>query len=59
VLAVHQWPARVTCPACRLPRVVTRDTCEHCGAAFALPAPDSTEIFEPDDATPQVALAGR
>jgi hypothetical protein len=57
MLALHQWPARVTCPACRLPRVVTRDACEHCGAPFALPAPDSTEIFEPDDATPEVALA--
>jgi hypothetical protein len=59
MLAVQQWPARVTCPACRRPRVVTRDTCEHCGAAQALPAPDGTEIFEPDEATPHVALAGR
>jgi hypothetical protein len=59
MLAVQPWPARVTCPACRRPRVVTRDTCERCGAAQALPAPDGTEIFEPDDATPHVALAGR
>jgi hypothetical protein len=59
MLAVQQWPARVTCPACRRPRVVTRDTCEHCGASQALPTPDGTEIFEPDEATPHVALAGR
>jgi hypothetical protein len=58
MLAIQQWPARVICPACRRPRVVTRDTCEHCGAAQALPTPDGTEIFEPDVATPHVALAG-
>jgi hypothetical protein len=59
MLAVQQWPARVTCPACRRPRVVTRDTCEHCGAPHALPTADGTEIFEPQAATPAVALAGR
>jgi hypothetical protein len=59
MLAVQQWPARVICPACRRPRVVTRDTCEHCGAPHALPTPDDTEIFEPDVATRHVALIGR
>jgi hypothetical protein len=59
MLAVHQWPACVICPACRRPRVVTRDTCEHCGAPHGLPAPDGTEIFEPHAATPDVALARR
>jgi hypothetical protein len=58
MLAVQQWPARVTCPACRRPRVVTRDTCEHCGASHALPIPDGTEIIEPGVITPHVALAG-
>ena len=46
MLALHEWPALVTCHHCRKTRVVTRDTCEHCGAAHALPAPDGTEIFE-------------
>jgi hypothetical protein len=46
MLAVQEWPALVPCPGCRRLRVVTRDTCEHCGAPHALPAPDGTEIFE-------------
>jgi hypothetical protein len=57
MLAVPQWPARVTCPACRRPRVVTRDTCEHCGAAHAPPAPDGTEIFEETARTAPVGVA--
>jgi hypothetical protein len=59
MLAVQQWPARITCPACGWPRVVTRAICEHCGAPHALPTPDGTEIVEPDVATPHVELAGR
>jgi hypothetical protein len=59
MLAVQEWPARVPCPACCRARVVTRDTCEHCGAPHALPTPDGTEIFEPDVATPYVGVAGR
>jgi hypothetical protein len=58
MLAVQEWPARVTCPKCRKPRVVTRDTCEHCGAPHAAPAADGTEIFEEFASTPQEALAG-
>jgi hypothetical protein len=46
MLALQEWPARIACPKCRKPRIVTRDTCEHCGAPHALPAPDGTEIFE-------------
>jgi hypothetical protein len=57
LLAVQEWPARVVCPGCRRPRVVTRDACEHCGAAHASPAPDGTEIFEEVAATPHGALA--
>jgi hypothetical protein len=59
LLALHEWPARIACPGCRKPRAVTRDTCEHCGAAHASPATDGTEIFEEITAAPQAALAGR
>lgn len=47
MLAVQDWPARVACPKCDKPRVVTRDACEHCGVPHAPPAPDGTEIFDP------------
>jgi hypothetical protein len=47
LLALHEWPARICCPRCRKPRVVTRDACEHCGAEHAPPPSDGTEIFEP------------
>ncbi len=46
MLCIHQWPARVGCPACGRQRRVDRDLCEHCGAPHALPALDGTEIFE-------------
>jgi hypothetical protein len=46
MLALQEWPARIACPRCCKLRVVTRDTCEHCGAVHAAPAPDGTEIFE-------------
>lgn len=46
MLSLMEWPARVGCPACGRPRVITRDLCEHCGAAHAAPAPDGTEINE-------------
>jgi len=39
-------PAFVTCQSCRKSRVVTRERCEHCGAAHAVPQRDGTEIFE-------------
>jgi hypothetical protein len=58
MLALQDWPARVACPGCRKPRVVTRAHCEHCGAAQAAPAADGTEIFE-DSAAPPAALIGR
>jgi predicted amidophosphoribosyltransferase len=56
MLAVQEWPARITCPDCRKPRAVTRDTCEHCGSPHASPAPDGTEIFEAKTATPHEIL---
>jgi hypothetical protein len=58
LLALQDWPARIPCPKCRKPRVVTRDTCEHCGAPHAAPAPDGTEIFEEIAQAPHEALAG-
>ncbi len=59
MLVLQEWPARVSCPECRKLRVVTRETCEYCGAPHAVPAPDGTEIFEPMAATPVAALLGR
>jgi hypothetical protein len=59
MLALHEWPARFPCMKCRQPRVVTRDRCEHCGAAHAVPVPDGTEVFEQTTAIPQPVLAIR
>ena len=57
MIVLLEWPAQIACPKCRKPRVVTRDLCEHCGAAHAAPVPDGTEIFEPNAAMPQPAVA--
>ncbi len=46
LLALRTWPARVPCPHCGRQRVVDNETCEHCGAAFARPKRDGTEIFD-------------
>jgi hypothetical protein len=59
MLVVQEWPARVSCPNCRRLRVVTRDTCEHCGGLHAAPAPDGTEIFESASALRHVTLTAR
>jgi hypothetical protein len=56
MLALSEWPARTACPGCRILRVVTRDTCEHCGAGHATPVRDGTEIFEPTTVSSEVAL---
>ena len=53
MLALQEWPAHIACPKCRKLRVVTRGTCEHCGAPHALPTPDGTEILEETVAVPQ------
>jgi hypothetical protein len=58
MLALQEWPAHVGCPRCRRPRVVTRESCEHCGAPHAAPAADGTEIFEPAAPAPHAVLAG-
>jgi hypothetical protein len=59
LLALQEWPARMACPKCHALRIVTRETCEHCGAAHAMPIPDGTEIFEQTTAIPQPAFATR
>jgi ABC-type transport system involved in multi-copper enzyme maturation permease subunit len=46
-LCVQEWPARESCPNCKKLRVVDREHCEHCGANFAPPQKNGTEIFEP------------
>ncbi len=46
LLALRAWPARVACPHCGRQRVVDREQCEHCGAAFPQPQRDGTEIFD-------------
>jgi hypothetical protein len=46
-LAVQEWPAKESCPSCRKLRMVDREKCEHCGADFAPPETNGTEIFEP------------
>jgi len=56
MLVLQEWPARIVCPNCRELRVVTRDTCEHCGALQAAPAPDGTEIVESAATVQHVAL---
>jgi hypothetical protein len=59
MIALVEWPAQVACPTCRKLRVVTRNTCEHCGAAHAAPARDGTEVLEPLAAAPcTVAIGG-
>jgi hypothetical protein len=55
--ALYDWPARIACPKCRKLRVITRETCEHCGALHAQPAPDGTEIFEPMSAIADTVMA--
>jgi hypothetical protein len=59
MLVLQEWPARIACPKCRKFRVVTRDTCEHCGALHTLPGPDGTEVFEENVAIPRPVLATR
>jgi hypothetical protein len=56
LLAIQECPARLACPKCSKLRVVTRDTCEHCGSLHAASTPDGTEIFEPTAAAPMSFL---
>jgi hypothetical protein len=45
-LCAQEWPAREACPGCKRPRLVNREHCEYCGAGFAPPPKNGTEIFE-------------
>jgi hypothetical protein len=54
MLVLQEWPARIACANCHKLRVVTRDTCEQCGAPHA--APDGTEIFESAAIVPDAAF---
>ena len=49
-LACRDWPGTRSCASCRRARVVTRETCEHCGAPATPPARDGTEIIAADRA---------
>jgi ABC-type transport system involved in multi-copper enzyme maturation permease subunit len=46
-LCAEEWPAREICPACKKLRVVDREKCPHCGAAFAPSEKTGVEVFEP------------
>jgi hypothetical protein len=46
LISLRQCAAVVRCPNCRRRRIVTRETCEHCGAAFEKPSNSEIEIFE-------------
>lgn len=46
-LCIEEWPSREPCPECKRLRFVNRERCEHCGAAFAPPPKNGTEIFAP------------
>jgi len=46
-LSVQEWPARESCQNCKKLRVVDREKCPHCGADFAPPEKNGTEIFAP------------
>jgi hypothetical protein len=59
MMALVDWPAQIVCPECRKPRVVTREDCEHCGAAQAAPVPDGTEIMESSATDPSTVPIGR
>ena len=51
MLSVEKWQAREACPRCKKLRVVDREKCPHCGAAFAPPEKTGTEIFAPLETT--------
>jgi len=50
-LCVQEWAAREACPSCEKLRLVDRDKCEYCGAGFAPPPKNGTEIFAPAGAS--------
>ncbi len=44
--SARDWPVRVSCAACKKPRSVEQEHCEHCQALFPLPEKNGVEIFE-------------
>jgi hypothetical protein len=52
MLCLLPWPTKLRCESCGKARLVNRFDCEHCGATFAPPATDGTEIFDRPDSTP-------
>jgi len=46
LLAMREWPARVPRLNCGWKHSVQQERCEYCGAEFAWPLPDGTEIFD-------------
>jgi len=50
-LSVQEWPAQEPCPNCEKLRSIDREKCEHCGADFAPPEKNGTEIFAPLEAS--------
>jgi ABC-type transport system involved in multi-copper enzyme maturation permease subunit len=55
MLALREWPARITCPSCRKQRIVTHELCEHCGVALPETPLDGTEIFDSSPAEKPVS----
>jgi len=55
-----QLPPRVRCASCGQRRLVDRDNCEHCNAAFPDPPRDGTEIFDKpgDDQQADIPVSG-
>jgi ABC-type transport system involved in multi-copper enzyme maturation permease subunit len=50
-LSVQEWPVRTLCSNCEKLRSIDREKCEHCGADFAPPEKNGTEIFAPLEIT--------
>jgi hypothetical protein len=47
LLCVQEWPARESCPNCKMLRAVDREFCEHCRSPFPPPERNGSEIFAP------------
>lgn len=50
-VSVQEWPERTPCSNCEKLRSIDREKCEHCGADFAPPEKNGTEIFAPLEIT--------
>jgi len=57
LLCLDGWPARERCRNCGKMRVVTRETCEHCAAAWPDRSVDGTEIFEIEEPMSNVRVS--